>query len=46
MKTKGQSNPGGKAVKVNADGSISVTTEGEMDEDVEVKYTETCRGKR
>jgi hypothetical protein len=36
MKTKGQSIPGGKAVKVNADGSISVTTEGEMDEDVEV----------
>lgn len=33
MKTKGQSIPGGKAVKVNPDGSISVTTEGELDEE-------------
>ena len=46
MKEKGQPMPGGKEVKVNTDGSISVTTEGEMDEDVEVttdpnKETET-----
>ena len=46
MKAKGQSIPGGKAVKVNADGSISVTTEGELDEEEEVtidpnKETET-----
>jgi hypothetical protein len=46
MKAKGQSIPGGKAVKVNADGSISDTTEGELDEEEEVtidpnKETET-----
>ena len=46
MKVKGQSMPGGKAIKVNPDNSVTVTTEGEMDEDVEVtsdpnKETET-----
>lgn len=51
MKAKGQSIPGGKAVKVNTDGSISVTTEGEVDEDVEVttdpnKETETQDAKQ
>jgi hypothetical protein len=33
MKTKGQSIPGGKAVKINPDNSVTVTMEGEMDED-------------
>ena len=51
MKEKGQPMPGGKEVKVNTDGSISVTTEGEMDEDVEVttdpnKETETQEPKQ
>ena len=46
MKTKGQSLPGGKAIKLNPDNSLTVTLEGEMDEDVEVttdpnKETET-----
>jgi len=46
MKVKGQSMPGGKSIKVNPDNSVTVTMEGEMDEDVEVtsdpnKETET-----
>jgi len=46
MKTKGQSLPGGKAIKLNPDNSLTVTLEGEIDEDVEVttdpnKETET-----
>ena len=46
MKTKGQSLPGGKAIKLNPDNSLTVTLEGEIDEDVEIttdpnKETET-----
>jgi hypothetical protein len=36
-KTKGESLPGGKAVKLNQDGSVSVTMEGEMTEKFESK---------
>jgi len=33
MKSKGQSIPGGKAVKINPDNTLTVTMEGELDED-------------
>jgi hypothetical protein len=33
MKAKGESIPGGKSVRVNADDSVTVTTEGEVSED-------------
>jgi hypothetical protein len=51
MKSKGQSIPGGKSVKINTDGSMTVTTEGETDEDVEItnnpnKETETQNPKQ
>jgi hypothetical protein len=37
-KTKGESLPGGRAFKLNADGSVDVTLEGEMSEDDTVDF--------